>query len=79
MAQRIEIPGHGIYFVVRGKIYTTPTPSALSIPIEFGEFGRIVAGPEGQVGGNSYGGFSQAPEPGDLYNPDHSRRDRKGR
>jgi hypothetical protein len=48
-AQRVHVEGHGTYFLVRGQLYTTPTPKAWSVPCEFAEFNRIVSGPEDQL------------------------------
>ena len=54
-ARQVVIPGHGIYFKVGGKLFTTPTPSFLSVPIEatqaFGTW-TIAVGPWDQQGHN---------------------------
>ena len=53
--RRVHIPGHGVYFEVGGKLYTTPTPSFLSVPVEahqaFGTW-TIDTGPWAQQGNN---------------------------
>jgi hypothetical protein len=48
-ATQIQIPGHGLYFLVKGQLYTTPTPKPWSTPVEFAEFGRLVNGPKDQL------------------------------
>ena len=49
MAELIRIPGHGIYWLVNGQIFTTPCPKPWDVPVEIGEFGRIIAGPYSQL------------------------------
>jgi hypothetical protein len=48
-AQRVNVYGHGILYIVNGAYYTTPTPKPWSVPVEFAEFGRMVAGPSTQM------------------------------
>jgi hypothetical protein len=54
---RVNVRGHGVYFRVNGRLYTTPTPRFYNVPVELNGIGvvDVVAGPVGQLSPAAYG------------------------